>query len=91
MFFSISSYFTFTISVEIYLVFFPGNDDFSKASASTKPLGYNVMNTEFKKHGYQTMFQEDLCWHDAWGIMLSNIKAGSGAVNQQTCVPLSMA
>ena len=44
------------------------------------------MNNEFKKHGYQTMFQEDNCWHDSWGIVLNNLLRSNGAANEKTLV-----
>ncbi|KAJ7389015.1 ligand-gated sodium channel [Desmophyllum pertusum] len=38
------------------------------------PLGTEVMYGTFQKWGYQTLFQEDLCWYDIWGIMLTEIQ-----------------
>ena len=28
----------------------------------------------FSKWGYQTLFQEDLCWYDYWGIGLTDLQ-----------------
>ncbi|XP_031555080.1 uncharacterized protein LOC116291986, partial [Actinia tenebrosa] len=51
------------------------NDDFlSKSAAAQEPLGIDVLFKHFKEYGYQTMFQEDLCWYDEWGIMLDNLE-----------------
>ena len=33
--------------------------------------GIDVLAQKFKSLGYQTLFQEDLCWHDYWGSLLS--------------------
>ncbi|XP_048582314.1 uncharacterized protein LOC5511332 [Nematostella vectensis] len=52
-----------------------GNDHFSNvAYTALHPLGIDVLYGHYKKHGYQTMFQEDLCWQDSWGIMLNNLQ-----------------
>ena len=42
---------------------------------STPTLGIDVLYSEYHRRGYQTLFQEDLCWYDHWGIMLSDIKS----------------
>ncbi|EDO37452.1 predicted protein [Nematostella vectensis] len=64
------------------------NNHFSrKASKTLHPLGINVLYGHYKKHGYQTIFQEDLCWQDSWGIMLNNLQQhGDGQDNGQ--IPL---
>lgn len=38
-----------------------------------------VLYGAFQKAGYQTLFQEDLCWYDIWGSLLTN--------NQKRAVP----
>jgi len=38
------------------------------------PVGVEVLFETFKKCGYQTLFQEDLCWYDKGGIDLTDLK-----------------
>ncbi|PFX11831.1 hypothetical protein AWC38_SpisGene24313 [Stylophora pistillata] len=52
--------------------------DDNKVTASAKntkaSLGVEVLYGTFKKWGYQTFFQEDLCWYDEWGSVLTDIE-----------------
>ena len=52
--------------------------DDKKVTASAKntkaSLGVEVLYGTFKKWGYQTFFQEDLCWYDEWGSVLTDIE-----------------
>ena len=52
--------------------------DDNEMSASGKngkaPLGVEVLYGTFQKWGYQTLFQEDLCWYDVWGSALTEIE-----------------
>ncbi|XP_031553838.1 uncharacterized protein LOC116290865 [Actinia tenebrosa] len=43
-------------------------------SLAKAPLGINVLYGHYKRHGYQTMFQEDMCFYDRWGCVLDGIK-----------------
>lgn len=38
------------------------------------PLGVEVLFGTFKEWGYQTLYQEDLCWYDWWGIGLTDLE-----------------
>lgn len=38
------------------------------------PLGVEVLYRTFKRWGYQTLFQEDLCWFDRWGVVLTDLE-----------------
>lgn len=53
-------------------------EDDNKVTASSKntraSLGVEVLYGTFKKWGYQTLFQEDLCWYDVWGSVLTDIE-----------------
>ena len=47
----------------------------SASGKNTKaPLGVEVLYGAFKKWGYQTFFQEDLCWYDIWGTALTDME-----------------
>ncbi|XP_028395200.1 uncharacterized protein LOC114519289 [Dendronephthya gigantea] len=46
----------------------------SKWRKSIKPLGISVLFGEYQKNGYQTMFQEEGCWYDLWGLMLTDVE-----------------
>ena len=50
------------------------DDNEVSVSASNKnaPLGVEVLYGAAKKWGYQTLFQEDLCWYDIWGSALTD-------------------
>ena len=50
------------------------DDNEVSVSASNKnaPLGVEVLYGAVKKWGYQTLFQEDLCWYDIWGSALTD-------------------
>ena len=55
--------------------FFSDDNEISASGENTKaPLGVEVMYGAFQNWGYQTLFQEDLCWYDIWGSMLTNIQ-----------------
>ncbi|XP_046855342.1 uncharacterized protein LOC124448376 isoform X2 [Xenia sp. Carnegie-2017] len=41
---------------------------------SVKPLGIHVLFGEYKHSGYQTLFQEEGCWYDYWGLMLTDVE-----------------
>ncbi|KAK3747963.1 hypothetical protein QZH41_019438 [Actinostola sp. cb2023] len=56
-----------------------GNKEFGHLSAKHTELGINVLYDYFQTHGYQTIFQEDLCWYDRWGTMLDNIEMKGGS------------
>ena len=44
------------------------------AKTAKAPLGVEVLFGTFKKWGYQTLFQEDLCWYDYWGVGLTDLE-----------------
>ena len=46
----------------------------SKWRKSIKPLGIPVLFGEYQKSGYQTLFQEEGCWFDLWGLMLTDVE-----------------
>ena len=48
------------------------NEVIASASNKKAPLGVEVLYGAFKKWGYQTLFQEDLCWYDIWGTALTD-------------------
>ncbi|KAJ7389022.1 ligand-gated sodium channel [Desmophyllum pertusum] len=51
------------------------DNEISASGENTKaPIGIEVMYGTFQKWGYQTLFQEDLCWYDIWGSMLTEIQ-----------------
>ena len=67
--------------LSLYCIAYNRFSDFSddnKISASGKntkaPLGVGVLYGAFQKWGYQTLFQEDLCWYDMWGSALTDIE-----------------
>ena len=50
------------------------DDEVSASAKNTRaPLGVEVLYGAFKKWGYQTFFQEDLCWYNIWRIGLSDL------------------
>ncbi len=56
-------------------VFFPDDNTVGDTAKTVKaPLGVEVMFGTFKKWGYQTLYQEDLCWFDRWGIGLTDLE-----------------
>ena len=62
------------------LSFFSDDNEISASGENTKaPVGVEVLYGTFQKWGYQTLFQEDLCWYDVWGSLLTN--------NQKRAVP----
>ncbi|XP_078343835.1 uncharacterized protein LOC144629491 [Oculina patagonica] len=51
------------------------DNEISASGKNTKaPLGVEVLYGTFQKWGYQTLFQEDLCWYDRWGSALTDIE-----------------
>jgi len=36
---------------------------------AVRPVGMEMLFGEFKRAGYQTMWQEDLCWEGQWGLI----------------------
>ena len=59
---------------------FADDNEISASGENTKaPIGMGVLYGAFQKAGYQTLFQEDLCWYDIWGSLLTN--------NQKRAVP----
>ncbi|CAB4030612.1 uncharacterized protein LOC113677807, partial [Paramuricea clavata] len=46
----------------------------SKWRKSIESLGIPVLFGEYKKSGYQTLFQEEGCWFDHWGLMLTDVE-----------------
>ena len=46
----------------------------SEGKNAIKSLGLPVLFGEYKKAGYQTVFQGEECWYDHWGIMLTNFE-----------------
>ena len=46
----------------------------SKWRKSIRSLGIPVLFGEYKKSGYQTLFQEEGCWYDHWGLMLTDVE-----------------
>ena len=61
--------------------FLPDDDEISdKAKTAKEPLGVEVLFGTFKKWGYQTLFQEDLCWYDYWGIGLTDLQIRASPV-----------
>ena len=68
-----------------------GDAEFSSdVKKSLNPLGIPVLYEKFQNNGYQTMFQEDLCWFDYWGIMLTDVERrgspGSSTEFKSRCV-----
>ena len=54
---------------------FTDDNKISETVKSAKaPLGVEVLYKTFKEWGYQTVYQEDLCWFDQWGIGLTNLE-----------------
>ncbi|XP_031550213.1 uncharacterized protein LOC116287668 [Actinia tenebrosa] len=54
--------------------FFVGKDADGKKQVEQPNVGMDVMYGHFQKQGYQTIFQDDLCWYDSWGTLLNDIK-----------------
>jgi len=51
------------------------DNEISASGKNTKaPLGVEVLYGTFQRWGYQTLFQEDLCWYDLWGSALTDIE-----------------
>ncbi|KAK3718436.1 hypothetical protein QZH41_014430 [Actinostola sp. cb2023] len=53
---------------------------FSGQQGKQPGMGINVMYEHFHKHGYQTLFQEDLCWYDTSGTLLTDITTAKDAI-----------
>ena len=61
-------------SSETFYNFSDDNEVSASAKNTKAPLGVEVMYGAFQKWGYQTLFQEDLCWYDIWGSVLTDIE-----------------
>ena len=56
--------------------FMTGKQDFT--DIKDRDIGFHILYEKLKNRGYQTMIQEDTCWYDRWGsILTSNRKRGS--------------
>lgn len=58
-------------------IFFTFSDDNTigdTAKTVKAPLGIEVLFATFKEWGYQSLYQEDLCWYDTWGIGLTDLE-----------------
>ena len=54
---------------------FPDDNTIGDTAKTVKaPLGVEVLFGTFKEWGYQTLYQEDLCWYDKWGIGLTDLE-----------------
>ena len=63
--------------------FMTGKQDFS--DIKDRDIGFHILYEKLKNRGYQTMIQEDTCWYDRWGsILTSNRKRGSTLKNLHT-------
>ena len=61
------------------LLFFSG-DSYSFTGETVRrqaPLGIAVLYGAYRRQGYQTVFQEDLCWYDRWGMMMTGMEMKS--------------
>ena len=59
----------------MFVLFYSDDNEISASGENTKaPLGTEVLYGTFQKWGYQTLFQEDLCWYDIWGSALTDIQ-----------------
>ena len=66
------------------MIFFSDDDEISdKPKTAKAPLGVEVLFGKFKEWGYQTLFQEDLCWYDYWGIGLTDLHIREGPVEDE--------
>ena len=60
------------------VLLFKGHEDFSSAVKKAEvPLGLAVLYGKYQSLGYQTVFQEDLCWIDRWGVHLTGLERRS--------------
>lgn len=54
---------------------FPDDNIIGDTAKTVKaPLGVEVLFGTFTEWGYQTLYQEDLCWYDRWGIGLTDLE-----------------
>ena len=54
---------------------FPDDNTIGDTAKTLKaPLGVEVLFGNCKEWGYQTLYQEDLCWYDRWGIGLTDLE-----------------
>ena len=54
---------------------FPDDNTIGDTAKTVKaPLGVEVLFGTFKEWDYQTLYQEDLCWYDRWGIDLTDLE-----------------
>ena len=44
------------------------------ANVSNRDIDFSSIFSRFKKAGYQTLLQEDTCWYDRWGSILTSNK-----------------
>ena len=52
-----------------------GDAEFSsEVTKGQNPLGIGELFGEYQRNGYQTTFQEDICWYDSSGIMLTDLE-----------------
>ena len=58
----------------VYFLLLDDNEISDRAKTAKDPLGVEVLFGAFSKWGYQTLFQEDLCWYDYWGIGLTDLQ-----------------
>ena len=66
------------------MIFFSDDDEISDTAKTAKaPLGVDVLFGTYKKWGYQTLFQEDLCWYDKWGIGLTDLHIRASPVEDE--------
>ena len=57
-----------------FCVFSDDNAIGDTAKTLKAPLGVEVLFGTFKEWGYQTLYQEDACWFDMWGIGLTDLE-----------------
>lgn len=66
---------TFVHCILYIFVFFPDDNTVGDTAKTVKaPLGVEVLFGTFKEWDYQTLYQEDLCWYDRWGIGLTDLE-----------------
>ena len=61
--------------IVMFILFLLDDNEISASGENTKaPIGTEVLYGTFQNWGYQTLFQEDLCWYDIWGSALTEIQ-----------------
>lgn len=63
-----------SIAYIFFLAFSDDNTIGDTAKTVKAPLGIEVLFATFKEWGYQSLYQEDLCWYDTWGIGLTGLE-----------------